>query len=143
MSKVAVIYWSQTGNTQQMAQAIADGVAGTGAECDLLEVSAVTPQQALEYEKLALGCPAMGAENLEESEFEPFFTQLEGQLGGRKVALFGSYGWGDGQWMRDWVERTQSAGANLFEEEGLMVNETPDGDALEQCRTFGQGFAAY
>ena len=80
---------------------------------------------------------------MEESEFEPFFTQLEGQLGGRKVALFGSYGWGDGQWMRDWVERTQSAGANLFEEEGLMVNETPDGDALEQCRTFGQGFAAY
>ena len=143
MSKAAVIYWSQTGNTQQMAQAIADGVTGAGVDCDVMEVSAVTPQQALEYEKLALGCPAMGAENLEESEFEPFFTQLEGQLSGRKVALFGSYGWGDGQWMRDWVERTQSAGANLFGEEGLTVNETPDGDALEQCRTFGQGFAAY
>lgn len=143
MSKVAVIYWSQTGNTQQMAQAIADGVAQAGAECDLMEVSAVTPQQALEYDKLALGCPAMGAEVLEESEFEPFFTQLEGQLGGRKVALFGSYGWGDGQWMRDWVERTQSAGANLVEEEGLMVNEAPDADALEACKKLGAALATY
>ncbi|OUN25551.1 flavodoxin [Pseudoflavonifractor sp. An85] len=143
MSKVAVIYWSQTGNTQQMAQAIADGVTQAGAECDLMEVSAVTPQQALEYEKLALGCPAMGAEVLEESEFEPFFTQLEGQLGGRKVALFGSYGWGDGQWMRDWVERTQNAGANLVEEEGLMVNEAPDADDLEACKKLGAALATY
>lgn len=141
MSKVAVIYWSQTGNTQQMAQAIADGVTQAGAECDLLEVSAVTPQQALEYDKLALGCPAMGAEVLEESEFEPFFAQLEGELGGRKVALFGSYGWGDGQWMRDWVERTQSAGANLVEEAGLMVNEAPDADALEVCKNLGARLA--
>ena len=143
MSKVAVIYWSQTGNTQQMAQAIAAGVTAAGMECDLLEVSAVTPQQALEYEKLALGCPAMGAEVLEESEFEPFFSQLEGQLGGRKVALFGSYGWGDGQWMRDWVERTQSSGANLMNEEGLMVNEAPDADALEACKKLGAELAAY
>lgn len=143
MSKVAVIYWSQTGNTQQMAQAIAEGVTAAGMECDLLEVSAVTPQQALEYEKLALGCPAMGAEVLEESEFEPFFSQLEGQLGGRKVALFGSYGWGDGQWMRDWVERTQSSGANLMNEEGLMVNEAPDADALEACKKLGAELAAY
>ena len=141
MSKVAVIYWSQTGNTQQMAQAIADGVTGAGADCDLMEVSAVTPQQALEYDKLALGCPAMGAEVLEESEFEPFFTQLEGQLGGKKVALFGSYGWGDGQWMRDWVERTQNAGANLLDEEGLMVNEAPDADALEVCKNLGARLA--
>ena len=143
MSKVAVIYWSQTGNTQQMAQAIAEGVTAAGMECDLLEVSAVTPQQALEYEKLALGCPAMGAEVLEESEFEPFFSQLEGQLGGCKVALFGSYGWGDGQWMRDWVERTQSSGANLMNEEGLMVNEAPDADALEACKKLGAELAAY
>lgn len=143
MSKVAVIYWSQTGNTQQMAQAIAQGITGAGADCDLLEVSAVTPQQALEYDKLALGCPAMGAETLEEGEFEPFFAQLEGQLGGRKVALFGSYGWGDGQWMRDWVERTQNAGANLVGEEGLMVNEAPDADALEACKKLGAELAAY
>jgi len=143
MSKAAVIYWSQTGNTQQMAQAVADGITQSGMECDLLEVSAVTPEQALEYEKLALGCPAMGAEVLEESEFEPFFTQLEGQLGGRKMALFGSYGWGDGQWMRDWVERTQNAGANLVGEEGLIVNEVPDADALEACKQLGAKLAAY
>ena len=143
MSKVAVIYWSQTGNTQQMAQAIAEGVTGAGADCDLMEVSAVTPQQALEYDKLALGCPAMGAEVLEESEFEPFFTQLEGQLGGHTVALFGSYGWGDGQWMRDWCERAKGDGAVLFSEEGLICNETPDEDAQEACRKLGASLAAW
>ena len=141
MSKVAVIYWSQTGNTQQMAQAIADGVTGAGAECDLMEVSAVTPQQALDYDKLALGGPAMGALVLVESEFAPFFAPLAGQRGGHTVALFGSYGWGDGQWMRDWVERTQSTGANLLDEEGLMVNETPDAEALEVCKNLGARLA--
>ena len=141
MSKMAVIYWSMTGNTQAMAEAIADGAREAGAQADLFSVDQVTVDQALEYDKLALGCPAMGAEVLEESEFEPFFTQLEGQLGGKKVALFGSYGWGDGQWMRDWVERTQSTGANLLDEEGLMVNETPDAEALEVCRNLGARLA--
>lgn len=143
MSKVAVIYWSQTGNTQQMAQAIADGVTGAGADCDLMEVSAVTPQQALEYDKLALGCPAMGAEVLEESEFEPFFESIEGSLSGKKVALFGSYGWGDGQWMRDWWDRAGKDGAKLYGDEGLIINETPDDAGLEQCRSFGGGFAGF
>lgn len=141
MSKMAVIYWSMTGNTQAMAEAIADGAREAGAQADLFSVDQVTVDQALEYDKLALGCPAMGAEVLEESEFEPFFTQLEGQLGGHTVALFGSYGWGDGQWMRDWVERTQSTGANLLDEEGLMVNETPDADALEVCKNLGARLA--
>ena len=141
MSKVAVIYWSQTGNTQQMAQAIADGVTGAGADCDLMEVSAVTPQQALEYDKLALGCPAMGAEVLEEAEFEPFFTALEGRLGGKRVALFGSYGWGDGQWMRDWKARADGANAVVYQDEGLILNEAPDEEGLAQCRAFGAGFA--
>ena len=83
------------------------------------------------------------AEVLEEAEFEPFFTELESKLGGRKVALFGSYGWGDGQWMRDWVERTDNANANIYTGEGLMAHETPDEIMLEQCRDFGRGFAAY
>ena len=78
-----------------------------------------------------------------EVEFDPFFTALEGKLAGRKVALFGSYGWGDGQWMRDWVQRTNDANANIYTDEGLMVNETPDADALDKCREFGKGFAAY
>lgn len=94
MSKIAVIYWSQTGNTEMMANAIAEGIREAGAECDVLSVPAVSADQAAEYEKLALGCPAMGAEVLEEMDFEPFFTELERRLSGRPVALFGSYGWG-------------------------------------------------
>ena len=142
MSKMAVIYWSMSGNTEAMASAIAEGARGAGAEVDLMQVSEASVDQALSYPLLALGCPAMGAEVLEEAEFEPFFAQLEGRLSGKKVALFGSYGWGDGQWMRDWQARTEGANANLYQE-GLMVNETPDDAALEQCRAFGAGFAAF
>ena len=143
MSKIAVIYWSMSGNTEAMANAIAEGAERAGAEVDVKQVSEITVDQALEYDKLALGCPAMGAEVLEESEFEPFFAQLEGRLGGKKVALFGSYGWGDGQWMRDWVQRTNDANAVIYTDEGLIVNETPDDDALAKCKEFGKGFAAF
>ena len=131
MSKIAVIYWSMSGNTEAMANAIAEGAQGAGAEVDVKQVSDITVDQALEYDKLALGCPAMGAEVLEESEFEPFFTELESRLGGKKVALFGSYGWGDGQWMRDWQQRVDDANASLYNGEGLIINETPDDDGLE------------
>ena len=95
-----------------------------------------------EYDKIAFGCPAMGDEVLEEGEFDPFFSSIEGKLGGKKVALFGSYGWGDGQWMRDWAERTTKTGANLYDD-GLMVNGFPDADAKVQCTAFGEGFGAY
>ena len=142
MSKLAVIYWSMSGNTEAMAGAVAQGARDAGAEADLMQVSEVSPEQALSYPLLALGCPAMGAEVLEESEFEPFFAQLEGRLSGKKLALFGSYGWGDGQWMRDWQARAEGAGAVLYQE-GLMVHETPDDAALEQCRALGAGFAAF
>ncbi len=138
MSKAAVIYWSSTGNTEAMAQAVAEGAKAAGVEIDLMEVSQVSPEQALEYEALALGCPAMGDEELEEEEFEPFFTELEKNLSGKKVALFGSYDWGDGQWMRDWYERTRDAGAELVTEEGLMLNNTPDEEGLETCRELGK-----
>ena len=141
MSKIAVIYWSMSGNTEAMANAIAEGAQGAGAEVDVKQVSDVTVDQALEYDKLALGCPAMGAEVLEESEFEPFFTELESRLGGKKVALFGSYGWGDGQWMRDWCERVKEDGAQLFSDEGLICNETPDDDAQAACRKLGADLA--
>ena len=143
MSKIAVIYWSMSGNTEAMANAIAEGAQGAGAEVDVKQVSDITVDQALEYDKLALGCPAMGAEVLEESEFEPFFTELESRLGGKKVALFGSSGWGDGQWMRDWQQRVDDANASLYNGEGLIINETPDDDGLEQCRQFGAGFAGF
>ena len=143
MSKAAVIYWSQTGNTEQMATAIAEGIREGGMECDLLSVADTNAGAAAGYDKIALGCPAMGAEVLEEAEFDPFFTELENRLAGRKVALFGSYGWGDGQWMRDWVQRTNDANANIYTDEGLMINKTPDEDGLAKCREFGKGFAAY
>ena len=142
MSKMAVIYWSMSGNTEAMANAIAEGAQSAGAQVDVKQVSEITVDQALAYDLLALGCPAMGAEVLEESEFEPFFTDLESRLSGKKVALFGSYGWGDGQWMRDWQTRTEAANANLYEQ-GLILNETPDDDGLAQCRAFGAGFAAF
>lgn len=141
MSKMAVIYWSMTGNTQAMAEAIADGAREAGAQADLFSVDQVTVDQALEYDKLVLGCPAMGAEVLEEAEFEPFFTALEGRLGGKRVALFGSYGWGDGQWMRDWKARADGANAVVYQDEGLILNEAPDEEGLAQCRAFGAGFA--
>ena len=141
MSKMAVIYWSMTGNTQAMAEAIAEGAREVGAEVDLFPVDQVTVDQAVEYDKLALGCPAMGAEVLEESEFEPFFTELEGRLGGKRVALFGSYGWGDGQWMRDWKARADGANAVVYQDEGLILNEASGEEGLAQCRAFGAGFA--
>lgn len=140
--KAAVIYWSGTGNTEAMAQAVKEGLVKAGAEADLLQFSDLTPDEALsKYDRLALGCPAMGGEQLEEGEVEPFFTELEGKLQGRKLALFGSYGWGDGQWMRDWAERAQAAGAVLAGGEGLIANEAPDDDALDACQDLGQDLA--
>ena len=136
--KKAVIYWSGTGNTAAMASAIA---AGMGEGTELYSVDQFTGDIA-EYDKIAFGCPAMGDEVLEEGEFDPFFSSIEGKLGGKKVALFGSYGWGDGQWMRDWAERTTNTGANLYDD-GLLVNGFPDADAKVQCTAFGEGFGAY
>ena len=143
MDRIAVIYWSGTGNTQAMAEAVYAGAQSANPQVDLCPVSDISAADAAKYPKLALGCPAMGAEVLEESEFEPFFTDLEPQLSGKKVALFGSYGWGDGEWMRNWQERVDSAGAALYNQEGLMVHETPDNDQLACCESFGKGFAAY
>ena len=136
MSKVAVVFWSGTGNTEAMANAVGEGAGQAGAEVSVLPVSMVSADEAAGYDALALGCPAMGAEVLEESEFEPFFTALEGKLSGKPVVLFGSYGWGDGQWMRDWEDRAKAAGA-VLKARPLMVNETPDDDALADCRTLG------
>lgn len=133
--KTAVIYWSGTGNTEKMAQAIADAA---GAE--LYSVSDFNGNIA-DYDRVAFGCPAMGAEVLEKDEFEPFFTGVEGQLGGKTIALFGSYGWGDGEWMRNWVDRCNAAGAVVIDGEGLIANETPSDDDLAACKTLGEKLA--
>lgn len=138
MSKVAVIYWSGTGNTAAMANEIASGI---GADAEVFSVDAFS-ENIEAYEKIAFGCAAMGDEVLEEAEFEPFFTAIEGSLKGKKIALFGSYGWGDGKWMRDWAERCQKDGANLMDE-GLILCGFPDADGKAQCKAYGEKFAAY
>lgn len=141
MSKIAIIFWSGTGNTEMMANAIADGAKEAGAEVSLLPVTATSADQAAGFDRLALGCPAMGAEVLEEMEFEPFFTELESRLSGKRVALFGSFGWGDGQWMRDWYARTDEAGALMIGDEGLMAHELPTSEVLERCKALGKELA--
>ena len=140
MSKVAIVFWSQTGNTETMANCIAEG-AGTNAT--IIPCSEMNAAKLGEYDVVAFGCPAMGAEQLEESEFEPMFSDLEGSLNGKKVAMFGSYGWGDGQWMRDWVERAQGDGAQVLNGEGLICNEAPDDDVQAACRKLGADLAAW
>ena len=132
--KTAVIYWSGTGNTEQMAQAVAEGA---GAE--LFKVSDFSGDIS-EYDKIAFGCSAMGDEVLEEDEFEPFFAGIEAKLSGKSVALFGSYGWGDGEWMRNWEARVKEAGADLFGDKGLIVNEAPSDDDVASCKKFGEDF---
>ena len=138
MSKVAIVYWSATGNTEAMARCIAEGAGGNA---DLLTCGDASPSALACYDVVAFGCPAMGAEQLEEGEFEPMFAAVEGALNGKKVALFGSYGWGDGQWMRDWYDRAAAAGAVLQGSEGLICNEAPDEDALASCRALGRALA--
>lgn len=132
--KTAVIYWSGTGNTEEMAKAVAEGA---GAE--LFAVSDFKGDIA-DYDRVAFGCPSMGDEVLEESEFEPFFTNIEGKLSGKPIGLFGSYGWGDGQWMRDWCERCKAAGAEVLGE-GVIANEAPDADSLGRCKALGEALA--
>ena len=143
MSKIAVIYWSGTGNTEAMADLVANAATAAGASVDKFTASEFNVSSAGDYTGFALGCPAMGAEQLEESEFEPMFSDLEGSLNGKKIALFGSYGWGDGQWMRDWVERAQGDGAQVFGGEGLICNEAPDDDVQAACRKLGADLAAW
>ncbi len=134
--KTAVIYWSGTGNTEAMANAVAEG-----AGADLFTVSDFSGSIA-ELDAVAFGCPAMGAEVLEEDEFEPFFTSIEGDLSGKKVLLFGSYGWGDGEWMRNWADRTKAAGATLVGDEGYIANEAPTDDDVAKLKALGAELAS-
>lgn len=130
--KTAVIFWSGTGNTEAMAQAVAESA---GAELfSVSDFSGIIE----DYDAIAFGCPAMGAEVLEENEFEPFFTGIEDKLNGKKIALFGSYGWGDGEWMRNWEDRVKSDGAVLIGGEGVMANETPSDEELAKCAELGK-----
>jgi flavodoxin short chain len=137
MSKIAIVFWSGTGNTAQMAQAISDGASVAGAEAVLINASDFKPEDLDKYDAIALGCPAMGAEVLEETEFQPMFDSIESSLSGRKVALFGSYGWGDGEWMRQWEDQVKADGA-LLVGEPVIAHEAPDENALYECRALGR-----
>ena len=140
MSKAAVVYWSSTGNTEAMANAVAEGAKTAGCEVDVLTAAEFSADKMDAYDAVAFGCPAMGAEVLEEDEFEPMFTECEAKLSGKKIALFGSYGWGDGEWMRDWEERCKKDGAVLAAD-FVICQEEPDEEAQEACRKLGMALA--
>ena len=137
--KIAIVYWSGTGNTEAMAEAMAEGANKAGAEATLFQVGEFSKDSIDSYDGILFGCPAMGNEVLEESEFEPFFTWVEDKLADKPVGLFGSYGWGDGEWLRDWQERCQQAKAKVYGE-GLMINNVPDDEGLKECQEFAGGF---
>ena len=142
MEKIYVIYWSMSGNTQAMAEAIAKGINDSGKEAVVQYVSEASVSELQDAKVFAIGCPAMGAEVLEEGEMEPFVSEVEGIAAGKKIALFGSYGWGDGQWMRDWEERMSGCGAAIINGAGLICHETPDDAMISECENLGKQIAA-
>ncbi len=140
MKKVAVVYWSGTGNTEAMAKAVVNGAQAAGASASIFDASSFSESMVADYDAIAFGCPAMGSEALEDSEFEPMFESVKGGLSGKPVALFGSYGWGDGEWMRNFEDSCKDAGANLVCE-SVICNEAPDDDAVAACKALGAALA--
>ena len=140
MSKIAVVYWSATGNTELMAQSVLKGALSAGAQADIFTAGAFSPQMAEEYDSVAFGCPAMGAEELEPSEFQPMFEDCAAVLSGKKVALFGSYGWGDGEWMRQWEESCAQYGISLAAQ-SVMCCGAPDETGEAECEALGRALA--
>ena len=136
MSKVAVVFWSGTGNTEAMAEAVRNGAEEKGAEVSVFRADEFTAEDVAKFDGIAFGCPAMGDEVLEESEFQPMFDNVVGLLAGKKIALFGSYGWGDGQWIRDWEEVCRNAGAVLVCE-SVIANDSPNNEAVRFCQELG------
>ncbi len=142
MKKVAVVFWSGTGNTEMMANAVLDGAKSAGTEADLLGPADFNSGKIDEYSAIAFGCPSMGAEELEETEFEPMFAECEAKLGAKKIALFGSYGWGTGEWMETWTDRCKESGAEIVAD-AIICQETPDDDVLDDCRGLGSMLAGF
>ncbi|MGN0813952.1 MAG: flavodoxin [Candidatus Coproplasma sp.] len=133
--KTLIVYWSGTGNTETMANAVYDGATAAGADVKICPVSEVG--DVAEYDVLLMGCPAMGAEELEGEEFEPFFSSIESCLKGKKIGLFGSYDWGDGEWMRTWQSRVEDAGGVMLTD-GITAHTEPDEEALTACKELGK-----
>lgn len=140
MSKIAIVYWSGTGNTKAMAEEVEKGARAAGAEVKVFTASDFSAAHLNEFDAVGFGCPSMGSEVLEESEFEPLFTDCEGHLKDKRIVLFGSYGWGDGEWMRNWTERSKAAGAFLAAE-SVIANEAPTEDDCSACNALGKALA--
>jgi flavodoxin short chain len=140
MNKILIVYWSGTGNTQKMAELIAQGIQANGSVAVVKDVSAVTPSEINDYSAVALGCSSMGSEQLSD-EMDSFVSDIEAHITNKKIALFGSYGWGDGEWMRDWEERMKNCGAKLISDEGLIVMGEPTADSVEDCIKLGKSIA--
>lgn len=139
MSKVAVVYWTGSGNTEAMAAAVAEGAETKGATVEQILAADSSLSAAEGYDAYAFGCPAMGAEELEDSEFQPMWDEVKGSLGDKKVVLFGSYGWGSGEWMDTWKEDAEEAGVNVID--SLIINEQPDDDGIAACQALGAQLA--
>ena len=140
MSKIAVVYWSGTGNTEAMAEEVANGAKAAGAEVESFTTDDFAADKMNDYDAVAFGCPAMGDEVLEEDEFEPMFSSCEEKLSGKKIGLFGSYGWGDGDWMHNWEAKCKEDGAVLVAD-GVICQEEPDDEAVENCKALGKALA--
>lgn len=142
MEKVFIVYWSGTGNTKAMADKIGEGVVLAGKEAKVVEVTEIKPDELHNLPAFALGCPSMGVEVLEEGSMEPFVAEVEKFASGKKIGLFGSYGWGNCEWMRDWEQRMIQAGAEIINGEGITVLSEPDDETLEKCLELGKSLAA-
>ena len=136
MSKVAIVYWSGTGNTETMAEAVCEGAKQKGTDVTMFTASEFEASKMDEFDGIAFGCPSMGSEQLEEGEFEPMFSSCEAKLKDKKIALFGSYGWGDGEWMRNWEQTCVSDGALLICEP-VICNNVPDEETIASCKALG------
>ncbi|AKA68053.1 flavodoxin [Clostridium scatologenes] len=137
MKNVVIIYWSGTGNTEAMATGVMDGAKSENVNVRLLNVGEAKVEDVLKADAVALGCPSMGSEQLEESEMEPFIESISDAIEGKDTALFGSYGWGNGEWMTDWQERMESYGARVIED-GFIINNEPDEDGIKKCKELGE-----
>lgn len=137
MKKIAVIYWSGTGNTELMAQAVAEGASLEETDTKLYTVEEAHDVDLDKFYGIALGCPSMGAEELEDGEFEPYFESIKDKLKDKRLALFGSYDWGTGEWMETWQDECEKIGAILVDD-GLIVHLTPQDNDLENCHQLGQ-----
>lgn len=141
MKKVSIIYFSSTGNTEDMAQAIAEGVRDAGGSVNIIDVESASTESITGADIIALGCPSMGSEELDDS-MDVFVDAISGDISGKPVALFGSYDWGDGEWMRDWYDRIKGYGAEMVQDEGLICNLTPEGEDIESCKELGNKIAS-